>query len=148
MHGDTPERTPIFAKREQDAQVPVCVAAAKTPESAIAAASAGATLRPPKPVERHAMKIVRPLFVATLFAVALPASARKSCEELQTEIDARIKANGVPAYTLSTIDAADEAGAEGKIVGSCDGGSKRIVYVRGAAPAATSAADAAAAPSG
>lgn len=94
------------------------------------------------------MKIVRPLFVATLFAVALPASARKSCEELQTEIDARIKANGVPAYTLSTIDAADEAGAEGKIVGSCDGGTKRIVYVRGATPAVTPAEDSAASPAG
>lgn len=91
------------------------------------------------------MKIVRPLFVATLFAVALPASARKSCEELQTEIDAKIKANGVPAYTLNVIDAANEAGAEGKIVGSCDGGSKRIVYVRGTAvatPAAAPASDA------
>ena len=82
------------------------------------------------------MKIVRPLLVITLLAVALPASARKSCEELRAEIDAKIKANGVPEYTLSLIDAANEASAEGKIVGSCDGGTKRIVYVRGDAPAA------------
>jgi hypothetical protein len=94
------------------------------------------------------MKIARPLLVATLFAVALPASARKSCEDLQTEIDAKIKANGVPAYTLSIIDAANEASAEGKIVGSCDRGTKRIVYVRGAAPAVTPAEDAAASPAG
>lgn len=94
------------------------------------------------------MKIVRPLLVASLFAVALPVSARKSCEELQTEIDAKIKANGVPVYTLSIIDAANEAAAEGKIVGNCDGGTKRIVYVRGTAAATSPVAPASETPQG
>lgn len=80
------------------------------------------------------MKTARLLLASVLCAVALPAAARKPCEELQAEIDAKIRANGVPVYTLSIIDAANEAGAEGKIVGQCDGGTKRIVYVRGAAP--------------
>mgnify|MGYP000732921888 FL=1 len=54
----------------------------------------------------------------------------------------------MPAYTLSIIDAANEASAEGKIVGSCDRGTKRIVYVRGATPAVTPAEDSAASPAG
>jgi hypothetical protein len=135
-HGGTPGRTAIFAKHEDDAQVPVCVATAKTPESAMVAAVPGGTLQAPPHIESNVMKIVRSLIAAALFAIALPAAARTACEELQAEIDAKIKANGVPVYTLSIIDAANEAGAEGKIVGSCDGGTKRIVYLRGAAAAA------------
>ncbi|MBK7145169.1 MAG: DUF1161 domain-containing protein [Xanthomonadales bacterium] len=80
------------------------------------------------------------LFAVALFAVALPAAARKPCEELQAEIDAKIKANGVVAFTLTVIDAAAETGTEGKVVGSCDGGAKRIVYRRGAAGTAEVAA--------
>lgn len=93
------------------------------------------------------MTFVRPLLASALCAIALPAAARTPCEQLQAEIDAKIKANGVPVYTLSIIDAANEAGAEGKIVGSCDGGTKRIVYVRGAAPTPP-AAETAASPAG
>ena len=94
------------------------------------------------------MKIARPLLTATLLAITLPAAARTSCEDVQADIDAKIKANGVPAYTLTLIDAADEASAEGKIVGSCDGGTKRIVYVRGAAAQAAPAAETAESPAG
>ena len=70
--------------------------------------------------------------VLTLFAVLIlassPALARKSCDELKAEIDAKIKARGVQSYTLEVVsgDAKD-----GKVVGSCDGGTKKIVYKRG-----------------
>jgi hypothetical protein len=54
---------------------------------------------------------------------------RKPCEELKSEIDAKIKKNGVPAYSLDVIDM--EAQADGKVVGTCDGQTKKIVYKRG-----------------
>ena len=54
---------------------------------------------------------------------------RKPCEELKAEIDAKIKKNGVPAYTLDVMDM--DAQAEGKVVGTCDGNTKKIVYKRG-----------------
>lgn len=59
------------------------------------------------------------------------AAARKPCDELKTEIDARIRANGVPAFTLDVVDSEAVASSTGKVVGQCDGGSKRIVYLRG-----------------
>lgn len=128
-------------------QVPVCVPAAETQDSAIVAALSGGRLQAPPNAESAAMKTARLLLASALCAIALPAAARKPCEELQAEIDAKIRANGVPVYTLSIVDAADTATAEGKIVGQCDGGTKRIVYVRGSAtPAAT--ADAPASPTG
>ena len=57
------------------------------------------------------------------------AQERKPCEELKAEIEAKLKANGVEKYTLDIVVA--EEVKDGKVVGSCDGGTKRIVYKRG-----------------
>ena len=57
-----------------------------------------------------------------------PGMVRKPCEELKAEIDAKIKKNGVPMYTLDVVDM--DAQAEGKVVGTCDGQTKKIVYKR------------------
>lgn len=54
--------------------------------------------------------------------------ARKSCEELKSEIDTKLKAKGVQNYTLDIVDT-DKIKDE-KVVGSCDGGSKKITYLR------------------
>jgi len=54
---------------------------------------------------------------------------RKPCEDLKAEIDAKIKKNGVPMFTLDVVDM--DAQAEGKVVGTCDGNTKKIVYKRG-----------------
>ena len=53
---------------------------------------------------------------------------RKPCEELKAEIDAKIQKNGVPTYTLDVVDM--DVQAEGKVVGTCDGQTKKIVYKR------------------
>ena len=57
------------------------------------------------------------------------AQERKPCEELKAEIEAKLKANGVEKYTLDIVVA--EEVKDGKVVGSCDGGTKRIVYKSG-----------------
>lgn len=65
-----------------------------------------------------------------LVLVAAPAMAqRKDCGELKAEIEAKIKANGVTMFTLDIV--ANEEVKDGKVVGSCDGGTKKIVYKRG-----------------
>lgn len=66
---------------------------------------------------------------AVLVLAATPALAKKDCNELKSEIEAKIKAKGVKAFTLEVVAA--DAAKEGKVVGSCDGGAKRIVYKRG-----------------
>jgi hypothetical protein len=64
--------------------------------------------------------------------VSSPALAqRKPCEELLTEIEAKIKANGVKVFTLEIVPADQAKDKEGKVVGSCDGSTNRIVYKRG-----------------
>ena len=63
-------------------------------------------------------------------AVSGPALAqRKDCGELKGEIEAKIKKNGVEKFSLDVLDA--DAQSEGKVVGTCDGGTKKIVYKRG-----------------
>ena len=54
---------------------------------------------------------------------------KKDCTELKSEIEAKIKKNGVESFTLDIVD--KDAQADGKVVGTCDGGSKKIVYKRG-----------------
>lgn len=84
---------------------------------------------------------------ALLAGLSFTAQAAKPCEELKGEIAAKLDAKGVKQYTLTIVPAADIG--ERKVVGSCDGGTNKIVYVRGAAAApapATPAAEPAPAP--
>ena len=53
----------------------------------------------------------------------------KPCEELKAEIDAKIKKNGVSKFSLDIVDA--NAQSDGKVVGTCDAGAKKIVYKKG-----------------
>ncbi|MCU1727219.1 DUF1161 domain-containing protein [Pseudomonas sp. 7P_10.2_Bac1] len=57
-------------------------------------------------------------------------AAGKPCEELKSEIAAKIDANGVPHYTLEIVDKGTGP-QDKKVVGSCEGGTKDIVYKRG-----------------
>ncbi len=65
-------------------------------------------------------------------ALALAASstfaAGKPCEELKTEIAAKLDAKKIAGYALDIVDA-DKAG-DAKVVGSCEGGAKKITYTK------------------
>ena len=76
------------------------------------------------------------LLTSLLLAVEAPAQGQhKDCDELAREIATKIEANGVTNYTLVTVEAG--AVTTGRIVGSCDGGMRRIAYTRIDAPAAS-----------
>ena len=71
--------------------------------------------------------------MAAILVLGVSGSAwaqKKPCEELKGEIEAKIKKNGVDKFSLDIVDASAEA-KDGKVVGTCDGGSKKIVYKRG-----------------
>lgn len=50
----------------------------------------------------------------------------KPCEELKAEIAAKLDARGIAGYALEIVDKGAAAG--GKVVGTCEKGSKVIVY--------------------
>ncbi|HKQ87776.1 MAG TPA: DUF1161 domain-containing protein [Candidatus Acidoferrales bacterium] len=69
----------------------------------------------------------------TLIAIgvllAAPAFAHaqgKSCDDLKAEIAKKIEANGVKTYSLDIVY--KDAQSDGKVVGTCGGGTKKIVY--------------------
>jgi len=68
------------------------------------------------------------LVIALAFVLPSAWAQLKPCDELKAEIAAKIDANGVKNYTLEIV-ASDQVG-DRKVVGSCEGGSKKIVYVR------------------
>jgi hypothetical protein len=80
--------------------------------------------------------------VSSLILLSFPAIAeRLDCEVLKARVDAKLQAKGVQSYTLEIVemsDTANQSGAssavtanKGKEVGTCDGGTKRLIYTRG-----------------
>ncbi len=63
-------------------------------------------------------------------AAAQEPAVRKPCEDLKADIAKKLDAKGVVGYSLDVVDKGKES-ADAKVVGSCDGGTKSIVYSRG-----------------
>ena len=66
--------------------------------------------------------------IGVLLFASLPAHAQgtKPCEELKDEITKKLDAKGVKGYTLEIV--AKDSDVEGKVVGTCEAGTKKIVY--------------------
>ncbi|MBD8090706.1 DUF1161 domain-containing protein [Pseudomonas fluorescens] len=69
------------------------------------------------------------LAVGLLSIAGTALAAGKPCEELKSELAAKLDAKGVQHYSLDVVDKG--AAADGKVIGSCEGGTKEIVYKRG-----------------
>jgi hypothetical protein len=79
------------------------------------------------------MKLLAAIGFLLFVSVPAHAQAAKACEELKGEIATKLDAKGVKGYTLEIV--AKDKDAEGKVVGTCDGGTKKILYNRALAPA-------------
>ncbi|UOF19988.1 DUF1161 domain-containing protein [Pseudomonas syringae] len=69
------------------------------------------------------------LAVGLLSIAGTALAAGKPCEELKSELDARLQAKGVTSYTLEVVEKGNAA--DKQVVGTCEGGTKEIVYQRG-----------------
>ncbi|RSZ45943.1 MULTISPECIES: DUF1161 domain-containing protein [unclassified Variovorax] len=82
------------------------------------------------------------LLISLTLAFAGTAHGAEDCEALRTRIEQKIAAAGVARFTVTVVDA--NAPANGQVVGSCELGSRKIVYEKdvgtgpGSAPAAAS----------
>lgn len=75
------------------------------------------------------VKLIAAALVTGLVVSAPALAQRKDCAELKGEIEAKIKKNGVEKFSLDVVEADKQS--DGKVVGTCDGGTKKIVYKRG-----------------
>ncbi len=68
------------------------------------------------------------LLVAAVMAMPIStfAQAAKPCEDLKLEIAKKLEANQVKSYSLEIVPKDREV--QGKVVGACEGGTKKIVY--------------------
>jgi hypothetical protein len=83
------------------------------------------------------MKIMASFVILLVASVLAYAEGPKPCEELKSEIAAKLDAKSVKGYTLEIV--AKDKDAEGKVVGSCENGTKKIMYLKTATPAKTPA---------
>jgi len=72
---------------------------------------------------------------AGLMLLGLPLFAHASCDEVKSQIDGKLKSNGVGHYTL-TVVAADQDDGGAQVVGHCEG-DKKILYSRGGGASAS-----------
>jgi hypothetical protein len=77
------------------------------------------------------MKVLLTIAAVLVVPACSYAQGAKACDELKTEIAAKLDAKGVKGYTLDIV--AKDADADGKVVGTCEGGAKKIVYKKGEA---------------
>jgi hypothetical protein len=81
--------------------------------------------------------MLRLAFIAATLLVASSGSLAANCDTIRSQIEAKIRASGVANFTLSTVEA--DARTTGRVVGTCDFGTKKIVYVASSAPASSGA---------
>lgn len=75
--------------------------------------------------------------VILMFVAAGAFAQSKPCEELKGEIAKKLDDKGVKGYTLEIVPKDQEAE---RVVGTCEGGTKKIVYSREAKAAGEKAA--------
>jgi hypothetical protein len=73
-------------------------------------------------------RIILSLILVMVFCSTSAFAETKSCEELKAEIEAKLKAKGVEGYSLEILPT-DQV-KDQKIIGSCEGGAKKISYSR------------------
>lgn len=84
------------------------------------------------------------LFTCLIFSSLSAMADILTCDALKARVDAKLQAKGIPSYTLEIEpieipkiinDASSGISAtksnKGKEVGTCDGGTKRLIYSKG-----------------
>lgn len=71
--------------------------------------------------------------VVLLASVSARAQGPKPCEELKAEIVQKLEAKHVKSYSLDIVPK-DQEVTDGKVVGTCGGGTKKIIYRRTSTP--------------
>ncbi|WP_297837142.1 DUF1161 domain-containing protein [Pseudomonas sp.] len=74
-------------------------------------------------MKRIVLAVICTAFVASTMA------APKPCKELKDEIEAQIQAKNVTSYTLEIVSNED-VHDENMVVGTCENGTRKIIYQR------------------
>lgn len=80
----------------------------------------------------HLSALTTPALAVLLTTLHCHADAQAvTCEELRARIEAKIRSNGVKDFTVEVFEAATRV--QGRVVGTCGGGERKLVYTKGKA---------------
>jgi Protein of unknown function (DUF1161) len=88
-------------------------------------------------------EVLKAALISSALGLVCTAAGAQTCESIRAQIDQKIRATGTADFTLTTVPA--EASTAGKLVGTCDLGTKKILYTRAAVAGNASAVTAASA---
>lgn len=88
-----------------------------------------------------------PMLAAGLLLATMQAAQAAGCDQLRSEVEGRIAAAGVTRFSVTVVDASAPV-TSGKVVGSCELGSKKLVYEASPTAPATGATAATPGPAG
>ena len=80
--------------------------------------------------------MLRPVLTVAALFLASSASLANNCAAIRSQIESKIEASGVTNFSLSVVEAG--ASTTGRVVGTCDLGTKKIVYAVSSASASSS----------
>ena len=76
------------------------------------------------------------VLLATVTALSGSAAAQAlSCEDLRSKVAAKIRSNGVTVFAIEIIESTSRP--QGQVVGSCERGTKQLVYLPGSSRTAS-----------
>lgn len=81
--------------------------------------------------------MIRLTFLSSLLAALASPTHALTCEELKSQVEAKIRAAGVKHFSVVVTESS--ASAPGRVVGNCGQGTKKLLYTSvssGASPAA------------
>lgn len=70
--------------------------------------------------------LIHGLILSLMLGNAPAWAAMTSCEAIKDKISAKLEGKGIEHYTLQV--AAKDAATTHRVVGSCEGGSKKVIY--------------------
>jgi len=79
------------------------------------------------------MKLLAAFPILLFVAVSARAQGPKPCEDLKAEIAQKLEAKHVKGYSLEIVPK-DKEVTDGKVVGTCGGGTQKIIYRRTSTP--------------
>jgi hypothetical protein len=98
---------------------------------------------------QHPFFVLTPKRLAVALAAACCAApcfaAAKDCEQLRSEVARRYEAGGIASPEIQVLPSS--AATSGKVVGSCERGTKKLVYPGAKGPSASASSPASAQPS-
>lgn len=72
--------------------------------------------------------MTRYVLLTAVLVFAASAAVATPCDEVKTAIAAKLDAKHVTNYTLEAVPS--DQNTDGKVVGTCESGAKKIVYTR------------------